>query len=549
MSLHAAAGKPVPAESRVDVSALISAYHGDAPDPGDTAQQVAFGTSGHRGSSLRRSFNDAHIAAIAQAIVTYRRGEGTTGPLFVVQDTHALSQPALETALQVFAANDVRVVLDRGARHTPTPVLSHAVLQYNGGRSLQRADGVVITPSHNPPEDGGFKYNPPTGGPADTDATGVIEARANELLKARLRGVQRVSQGDAESKYAAEARDLTSAYVADLPNVVDMDAIRSSGVRIGVDPLGGATLKCWEQIADRYALNLEIVNPQVDPTFSFMTLDWDGRIRMDCSSPHAMAGLIGMRDRFEVAVANDPDGDRHGIVTPSAGLLNPNHYLAVAIWYLFQHRPKWRSTAGIGKTLVSSSMIDRIAKQLGRPLVEVPVGFKWFVDGLLSGTLAFGGEESAGASFVRHDGAVWTTDKDGIILALLAAEITARMERDPGEIYGQLEARFGSPIYERIDAAATPEQKQALKSLTPAAIRAEKLAGDVIVDRLTKAPGNGAAIGGLKVVTQHGWFAARPSGTEEVYKIYAESFRDEGHLRRIQEEAVSIVDAAFRAGG
>ncbi|HSJ25335.1 MAG TPA: phosphoglucomutase (alpha-D-glucose-1,6-bisphosphate-dependent), partial [Longimicrobiales bacterium] len=538
--------------ARPDIRALVDAYHGDAPDPDDPTQQVAFGTSGHRGSSVRRSFNDAHIAAIAQAIAEYRKGQGITGPLFVAQDTHALSGPALDTALQVFAANDMQVVLDGGATHTPTPVLSHAVLRHNAGRGFDsgfmRGDGVVITPSHNPPEDGGFKYNPPNGGPADTDITAVIQDRANDLLRGRLAGVKRTGAEQAEARYAGERRDLTSAYVADLPSVVDMDAIRASGVRIGVDPLGGSSLKCWEQIADRYGLNLEIVNPQVDPTFSFMTLDWDGRIRMDCSSPHAMAGLIGMRDRFDVAVAQDPDADRHGIVTPSAGLLNPNHYLAVAIWYLFQNRPRWSSTAGIGKTLVSSSMIDRVAKHLRRPLVEVPVGFKWFVDGLLSGSLAFGGEESAGASFVRFDGDVWTTDKDGIILSLLAAEITARMDRDPGEVYRQLEARFGSPVYERVDAPATPEQKKALKALSPAAVKAEKLAGDVIIDRLVAAPGNGAALGGLKVVTEHGWFAARPSGTEDVYKIYAESFRDEGHLRRIQEEAVEIVGAAFGSG-
>jgi phosphoglucomutase len=547
MSQHESAGQPVPDHALVDVDALLGAYHDDAPDPDDPAQQVAFGTSGHRGSALRQSFNDAHIAAIAQAIAEYRKAQGTTGPLFMVRDTHALSQPALDTALQVFAANDVQVVLDRGALHTPTPVLSHAVIGYNRNRSLQQADGVVITPSHNPPEDGGFKYNPPTGGPADTDATAVIERRANELLKARLAGVKRAGQGEAESRYAGAAQDITSAYIADLPAVVDIDAIRASGIRIGVDPLGGSSLKCWEQIADRFGINIEIVNPRIDPTFSFMTLDWDGRVRMDCSSAHAMAGLVGMKDRFDVAVANDPDADRHGIVTPSAGLLNPNHYLAVAIWYLFQHRPRWRSTAGIGKTLVSSSMIDRIAQHLRRPLVEVPVGFKWFVDGLLSGSIAFGGEESAGASFLRHDGDVWTTDKDGIILSLLAAEITARMERDPGEIYRQLEDRFGRPVYERVDAPATPAQKRALKALRPEAVRAEKLAGDLIVDRLTTAPGNGAAIGGLKVVTEHGWFAARPSGTEDVYKIYAESFRDEDHLRRIQEEAVSIVSAAFSA--
>jgi phosphoglucomutase len=549
MSLHPMAGKAVPAESRVDVQGLIEAYHGDGPDPAEPTHQVSFGTSGHRGSSLRQSFNDAHIAAIAQAIAEHRKAQGIAGPLFVAQDTHALSQPALDTALEVFAGNDVRVTLDAGAVHTPTPVLSHAVLRHNARNHFERGDGVVITPSHNPPEDGGFKYNPPNGGPADTDITALIQERANQLLLARLAGVKRASPDEAASRFAADRRDLTSAYVADLPSVVDMDAIRASGVRIGVDPLGGSSLKCWEQIADRFGINVEIVNPQVDPSFSFMTLDWDGRIRMDCSSPHAMAGLIGMRDRFDVAVAQDPDADRHGIVTPSAGLLNPNHYLAVAIWYLFQNRPRWSSKAGIGKTLVSSSMIDRVARHLERQLVEVPVGFKWFVDGLRSGTLAFGGEESAGASFVRFDGSVWTTDKDGIILSLLAAEITARLDRDPGEVYRQLEERFGSPVYERMDAPATPAQKQALKALSPSAVKAEKLAGDVIIDRLVAAPGNGAPLGGLKVVTEHGWFAARPSGTEDVYKIYAESFRDEGHLRRIQEEAVSIVDAAFGGRG
>jgi phosphoglucomutase len=545
MSQHPLAGQPVPADALVDTAALVDAYHRDTPDPADPAQQVSFGTSGHRGSSLKRSFNDAHVAAIAQAIAEYRSGHGITGPLFLAQDTHALSQPALETALKVFAANGVRVVLDGGALHTPTPVLSHAVLRYNTGRSFDRADGVVITPSHNPPEDGGIKYNPPTGGPADTDVTAVIQDRANALLRARLEGVQRAGRDEAGAAYAAERRDITSAYVADLVNVVDIDAIRASGVRIGIDPLGGSSLSCWEQIADRYGINLEIVNPQIDPAFPFMTLDRDGRIRMDCSSPFAMAGLIRMRDRFDVAAANDPDADRHGIVTPSAGLLNPNHYLSAAIWYLFLNRSRWSATAGIGKTIVSSSMIDRVARQLERPLVEVPVGFKWFVGGLLSGALAFAGEESAGASFARFDGSVWTTDKDGIILALLAAEIAARTDRDPGEIYRSLEERFGSPVYERIDAAATPAQKNALRALTPEAVRADTLAGDVITGRLVAAPGNGAPLGGLKVVTEYGWFAARPSGTEDVYKIYAESFRDEAHLRRIQEEAVSIVNAAF----
>jgi phosphoglucomutase len=547
MSSHALAGQPVPPQMKVDINALVAAYHDERPDPSDPAQQVSFGTSGHRGSALRGSFNEEHIAAIAQAIVDYRDSQGTTGPLFIGMDTHALSEPALTTALQVFAANHVQVIQDGGSRHTPTPVVSHAILRYNGDRSTGLADGVVITPSHNPPEDGGFKYNPPTGGPADTDATSVIEARANGFLKGGLAGVRRMNAEQARDQLAPGSRDLTSAYVAELPSVLDMDAIRSAGVTIGVDPLGGASMTCWEQIADRYRLNLEIVNHSVDPGFGFMRLDWDGRIRMDCSSPYAMAGLIELKDRFDVAVGNDPDADRHGIVTPSAGLLNPNHYLAVAIWYLFQHRPRWHSRAAIGKTLVSSSMIDRVARHLGRDVVEVPVGFKWFVQGLRSGSMAFAGEESAGAAFVRMDGSPWTTDKDGIILALLAAEITARMDRDPGEIYRELEQQFGSPAYQRIDAPATPEQKNALKRLAPEAITATTLAGDPIEERLSRAPGNDAAIGGIKVTTAHGWFAARPSGTEDVYKIYAESFRGEDHLQRIQQEAVEIVSAAFQA--
>jgi phosphoglucomutase len=547
MSLHAQAGHPVPPQLKVDIDALVAAYHDERPDPADPAQQVSFGTSGHRGSSLRGSFNEEHIAAIAQAIVDYRDSQGITGPLFIGVDTHALSEPALTTALQVFAANQVQVIQDGGSRHTPTPVVSHAILRYNGDRSVGLADGVVITPSHNPPEDGGFKYNPPTGGPADTDATSVIEARANSLLKDGLAGVKRMNAEQARERLASGTRDITSAYVAELPGVLDLDAIRSAGVSIGVDPLGGASMACWEQIADRYRLNLEIVNHSVDPGFGFMRLDWDGRIRMDCSSPYAMAGLIELKDRFDVAVGNDPDADRHGIVTPSAGLLNPNHYLAVAIWYLFQHRPRWHSRAAIGKTLVSSSMIDRVARHLGREVVEVPVGFKWFVHGLRSGSMAFAGEESAGAAFVRMDGSPWTTDKDGILLALLAAEITARMDRDPGEIYRDLEQQFGSPAYQRIDAPATAEQKNALKRLAPEAITATTLAGDAIAERLSRAPGNGAAIGGIKVTTAHGWFAARPSGTEDVYKIYAESFRGEDHLQRIQQEAVEIVSAAFQA--
>jgi phosphoglucomutase len=550
MNTHPLAGQPVPAAQRLDAGELLRAYREMAPDPADPSQRVAFGTSGHRGSALRQSFNDAHIAAIAQAIADYRRTQGTTGPLFIGVDTHALSEPALETALQVFAANGVRVVRDGGARYTPTPVISHAVLRFNGGRAHDLGDGVVITPSHNPPEDGGFKYNPPTGGPADTDVTAAIEQRANDILEQRLRGMQRLSSdGDGGSGGArsGEVRDLTSAYVAELGSVLDMDAISASGVRIGVDPLGGASLTCWEQIADRYRLDLEIVNRRVDPSFAFMTLDWDGRIRMDCSSAYAMAGLIALKDRYDVAVGNDPDADRHGIVTPAAGLLDPNRFLTVAVWYLFRNRRGWPATAGVGKTLVSSSMIDRVVEHLRRPLFEVPVGFKWFVAELLSGRIAFAGEESAGATFLRRDGSPWTTDKDGIILALLAAEITARQEQDPGEIYAGLEARFGSPVYARIDAAATPQQKAILRRLSADAVTAATLAGDEIVAKLTHAPGNRAPIGGLKVVTKQGWFAARPSGTEDVYKIYAESFTGEEHLRRIQQEAQEMVSAALRS--
>jgi phosphoglucomutase len=549
MSVHPLAGKPVPAAQRVDLDELVATYHAEAPDPSDPAQRVAFGTSGHRGSSLRHSFNDAHIAAVAQAIADYRGSAGTTGPLFIGRDTHALSEPALATALQVFAANEVDVIIDGGATYTPTPVISHAVLRYNHGRSFAIGDGVVITPSHNPPEDGGFKYNPPSGGPADTDVTSVIERRANELLADRLHGVKRVSAEQARRAFAARVSDVTSAYVADLGTVLDMDAIAASGVRIGVDPLGGASLTCWEQIADRYGLAIEIVNRRIDHGFSFMTLDWDGRIRMDCSSPYAMAGLIRLKDSFDIAVGNDPDADRHGIVAPSVGLMNPNHFLVVAIWYLFRNRAHWSERAGVGKTLVSSSMIDRVTRHLGRSLVEVPVGFKWFVHGLQSGELAFGGEESAGAAFIRSNGAAWTTDKDGILLALLAAEITAREERDPGELYRRLEQQFGSPVYERVDAPASSEQKNALKRLSRESVAAKALAGDPIVAVLTHAPGNGAAIGGLKVATEHGWFAARPSGTEDVYKIYAESFKGEEHLRQIQAEAVDIVNAAFRRAG
>jgi phosphoglucomutase len=534
------AGRPVAVEQLVDVGRLLDAYGREVPDPAVAGERVSFGTSGHRGSSERRSFNEAHIVAIARAVAEYRAAQGTTGPLFLGADTHALSRPAYESALRVLAANGVPVVRDADSRYTPTPVISHAILSYNRDRDTELGDGVVITPSHNPPEDGGIKYNPPTGGPADTAATSVIERRANELLVQRAR----VEQG----RGRVTARSLTSDYVKDLGSVLDMAAIAGSGVRIGVDPLGGSSLSCWEMIAEHWRLNLEIVNDRMDPAFSFMTLDWDGRIRMDCSSPFAMAGLIGLKDRYDVAIGNDPDADRHGIVTPSRGLLNPNHFLAAAVWYLFRNRPGWPASAGVGKTLVSSSLIDRIAAHLGRPLVEVPVGFKWFVPGLLSGELAFAGEESAGAAFVRQDGSAWTTDKDGIVLGLLAAEMTAREDRDPGEIYAGLEERFGGPAYERVDAPASSAQKEALKRLSPERIRAERLAGDAIVAKLNRAPGNGAPIGGIKVATEHGWFAARPSGTEDVYKIYAESFRGESHLRLIQQEAVEIVTAAFAAG-
>jgi phosphoglucomutase len=545
MTVHALAGKPVPREQLTSLPRLLAAYYTGKPDAGTPAEQVSFGTSGHRGTSLQSSFNEGHILAICQAIVEYRRDQGTSGPLFLAKDTHALSEPAFATALEVFAANAVRLILDAGSEFTPTPALSYAVLTHNRGRSAELADGVVITPSHNPPEDGGFKYNPPTGGPADTDATQWIQARANELMADGLRGVKRIGVREALRAPTTERQNLLAAYVDELGSVLDMDAIRSAGLRIGADPMGGASVHYWEPIAERFGLDIEVVNRHVDPGFGFMTLDWDGKIRMDCSSPHAMASLIGLRDRFDVAFGNDPDADRHGIVTPGAGLMNPNHYLAVAVWYLFQNRPGWGAQAGIGKTLVSSSMIDRVAAHLGRRLVEVPVGFKWFVDGLLDGSIAFGGEESAGASFLRRDGGPWSTDKDGILLCLLAAEITARTGHDPGEIYRSLEEQFGAPVYERVDAPASREQKAALKTLSPEAVRADTLAGDRITARLTRAPGNGASIGGLKVVTDNGWFAARPSGTEDVYKIYAESFRGPDHLRRIQDEARGIVEAAF----
>jgi phosphoglucomutase len=547
MSQHELAGKPAPRSFLVNVPRLVAAYYELEPDPSDPAERVAFGTSGHRGSSLRKSFNERHVLAISQAIAEHRRGRGIDGPLFVGMDTHALSEPAFATALSVLAACGVELRVQKGMRYTPTPAVSHAILTWNRGRNTGLADGVVITPSHNPPDDGGFKYNPPEGGPADAQTTKTIETRANALLGGGLGGIERLPFEKAMRKETTREHDYVSPYVEDLASVVDMEKIAGAKLRIGVDPLGGASIDYWEPIAERYRLSLDVVNPVVDPTFSFMTLDRDGKIRMDCSSPFAMAGLIAMKDRFDVAFGNDADTDRHGIVTPAAGLMNPNHYLAVAILHLFQNRPGWRADAAVGKTLVSSSMIDRVAASLGRRLFEVPVGFKWFVDGLLDGSLGFGGEESAGASFLRRDGTVWTTDKDGIILDLLACEVRATTGRDPGEIYRDLEARFGSPVYERIDAPASREQKAALARLSPETVTAASLAGEPIVAKLTRAPGNGAEIGGLKVVTENGWFAARPSGTEDVYKLYAESFRGRDHLRRIQDEARAIVTAALGA--
>ena len=547
MPLHDLAGRPAPASLLVDVPSLIAAYYSYRPDPALPGQLVAFGTSGHRGSSLRRSFNEAHILAISQAIADYRKQGGIDGPLFLGRDTHALSTPAQMTALEVLAANDVEVRVARDEGYTPTPVISHAILTHNRDRQRGLADGIVITPSHNPPDDGGFKYNPPHGGPADTQVTSWIADRANELMQAGNRGVQRVAFETARGRANIQEHDYIENYVSDLGAVVDMEAIRTSGLKIGTDPMGGSGVAFWEPIAEQYRLDITVVNPDVDPTFRFMRVDRDGKIRMDCSSPSAMAGLIDLKDRFDIAFGNDPDFDRHGIVTPDAGLMNPNHYLAVAISYLFQNRPDWPSTAAVGKTLVSSSIIDRLATQLGRTLKEVPVGFKWFVEGLLDGSYGFGGEESAGASFLRHDGTVWTTDKDGFILDLLAAEIMARTGLDPGEHYVQLTEQFGAPIYERIDAPASPEQKAALKTLSPDQVTADELAGEPIEAILSHAPGNDAPIGGLKVVAENGWFAARPSGTEEVYKIYAESFLGREHLERIQSEARTIVSAAFES--
>jgi phosphoglucomutase len=525
-----------------DIGALRDAYSARKPDVADKAQRVSFGTSGHRGSSLRTTFNEDHVLAISQAICEYRNGRGIDGPLFIGKDTHALSDPAFVSALEVLAANGVTVMVDPDDGYTPTPAISHAILTYNRGRTTGLADGIVITPSHNPPEDGGFKYNPPHGGPADTDITRCVEDRANALLADGLKGVKRISFEAA--RRAAHAYDYVGTYVDDLASVVDMEAIRGAGLKIGVDPLGGAGVAYWRPIAERYGIELDIVNTTVDPAFGFMSLDWDGKIRMDCSSPYAMAKLIGLKDRFDIAFGNDTDFDRHGIVT-RAGLMNPNHFLAAAIHYLFTHRPDWRADAAIGKTIVSSSMIDRVATKIGRTLVEVPVGFKWFVDGLHDGSMGFGGEESAGASFLRRDGSVWTTDKDGIIMDLLAAEIMAKTRRDPAEYYGNLTRELGAPVYARIDAPATAEQKAVLLKLSPQNIDASTLAGDPIVSMLTAAPGNGAAIGGLKVVTEQGWFAARPSGTEEVYKLYAESFRGDAHLQQIQQEAQAILTRAF----
>ena len=529
----------------VDIDDLVAAYFDRTPDAGNPDQRVAFGTSGHRGSSLKTSFNEDHIAAITQAIVEYRAGQGITGPLFMGKDTHALSGPAQDTALQVLAANGVRTLLDSRDGFTPTPALSHAILTYNASGPEDRADGIVITPSHNPPTDGGFKYNPPHGGPADTDATGWIADRANELIEAGLEGVRRVSLEEAKAAETTGTFDFLDSYVSALPEIIDLDAIKAAGVRIGADPMGSASVAYWQEIGERFGLNLEVVNPTVDPQWAFMTLDWDEKIRMDCSSPSAMASLIGARDKYDIATGNDADSDRHGIVTPDAGLMNPNHYLAVAIDYLYRTRDGWRGDAGVGKTLVSSSIIDRVAQSLGRRLDEVPVGFKWFVPGLLDGSIGFGGEESAGASFLRRDGSVWTTDKDGIILALLAAEMTATTGKTPSQRYRELTEQFGDPVYQRIDAPANREQKAALKKLSAEQVTADTLAGEPITAKLTEAPGNGAAIGGLKVTTENAWFAARPSGTEDVYKIYAESFKGEEHLKQVQQEAKALVDSVI----
>ena len=543
MAANPRAGQPAQPEDLIDLPHLVTAYYTVAPDPDDVAQQVAFGTSGHRGSSLDGAFNEAHILATTQAIAEYRAAQGTTGPLFIGRDTHGLSEPAWVSALEVLAANDVVVLIDSADRYTPTPAVSHAILAYNRGRNTGLADGIVVTPSHNPPRDGGFKYNPPNGGPADTDATGVIAKRANEILRGGGTDVKRVPL--ARALKSAQRHDYMDAYVADLPNVVDLHAIRAQGIRIGADPLGGASVDYWAAIAERHGLDLTVVNPLVDATWRFMTLDTDGKIRMDCSSPNAMASLIANRESYQIATGNDADSDRHGIVTPDGGLMNPNHYLAVAIDYLCTHRPDWPAGVAIGKTAVSSSIIDRVVAGLGRTLVEVPVGFKWFVEGLISGTIGFGGEESAGASFLRKDGSVWTTDKDGIILALLASEILAVTGQTPSQRYAELTATYGAPVYARVDAPANREQKARLAKLSAEQVSATELAGEPIIAKLTTAPGNGAPIGGLKVTTANGWFAARPSGTEDVYKIYAESFLGSEHLAQVQQAAREVVNTVI----
>ncbi|MBI9075535.1 MAG: alpha-D-glucose phosphate-specific phosphoglucomutase [Desulfatibacillum sp.] len=549
MALHPLAGKKAPRNMLENIPRLVTEYYASRPDPANPLEQVSFGTSGHRGSSALNSFNEDHILAVSQAICQYRAAKKINGPLFLGMDTHALSEPAFATALEVFAANRQHVVIQEGRTYTPTPVISHAILVHNRSGKGGTADGVVITPSHNPPGDGGIKYNPPEAGPAGSEITKVIQDRANEIMKNGLKSVKRISLKKALAAETTEERDYLVPYVDDLKNVLDMEAISRAGLRIGSDPLGGSGLAFWEVIAARYKIAIDVVNPNLDPSFAFMTLDKDGKIRMDCSSPYAMAGLIGLKDNFDIAFGNDPDFDRHGIVTKSAGLMNPNHYLAVACWYLFSNRPQWKPSAGIGKTLVSSSMLDRVAHALNRPICEVPVGFKWFTQGLISGDFAFAGEESAGASFSRLDGTVWTTDKDGFIMDLLAAEITAKTDTDPGLIYKDLEARFGSPVYSRMDAPASPRQKDVLKALTPDMVEGNELAGETIEAKLTNAPGNGAAIGGLKVITKNGWFAARPSGTEDIYKIYTESFLGQDHLKQIQEQARAMVSKAFKSAG
>ncbi|MFB7402536.1 phosphoglucomutase (alpha-D-glucose-1,6-bisphosphate-dependent) [Streptomyces rubiginosohelvolus] len=543
--VHERAGHPAQSADLVDVARLVTAYYALHPDPADPAQRVAFGTSGHRGSAFAAAFNEDHIAATTQAICDYRARQGTDGPLFLGADTHALSEPARVTALEVLAANGATVLIDSDDGYTPTPAVSHAILTYNQGRTEHLADGIVVTPSHNPPADGGFKYNPPNGGPAASDATSWIQDRANALIEAGLGEVRRIPYARALAADTTRRHDFLTAYVDDLPSVLDLDAVRDAGIRIGADPLGGASVAYWGRIAERHRIDLTVVNPLADPTWRFMTLDWDGKIRMDCSSPHAMASLIEQRDAYAISTGNDADADRHGIVTPDGGLMNPNHYLAVAIDYLYTHRDAWAAGTGIGKTLVSSSMIDRVAQDLGRTLVEVPVGFKWFVDGLYDGSLGFGGEESAGASFLRRDGRVWTTDKDGILLALLASEITAVTGSTPSEHYARLTDRFGDPAYARIDAPATREEKAVLAKLSPQQVKADTLAGEPVTAVLTEAPGNGAPIGGLKVCTDSAWFAARPSGTEDVYKVYAESFQGPGHLAQVQEEARALVSEAL----